>query len=169
MHMLYSLWPLIAVACGIVAALVYARFRPSDLGAWVAGLVTAAVVETVGRVLLAVAVVALSGCASAWVTAGALVDAADAGLGGYTRYTHAERARLLAVSGCKTDETCIAALQPFDRAQLPVLACFEAVEPLVNGASEAVKAKNAAACTAAIPELAVKVPLCVAAAKAVQK
>lgn len=122
----------------------------------------------VGLFVALLALWPLSGCTPAWVTAGALAQSADAALGAYQRHTHAARAAILRTSRCASLAECSDALQAFDRAQLPALACLEAAAPLVEAAALAAKARDARAAAAAIPALSVQLPACVAAIQAVQ-
>ena len=104
----------------------------------------------------------LPGCASAWQTGAALVASAHVAVSGYQSYTHDARRSILAASGCHDGSACEAALAPFEARQAPVLACLSALAPLVDAAAIAADAKDARAAAVVVPDLAAKVPICVA-------
>ena len=104
-----------------------------------------------------------AGCSPAWVTAGAVADSASLAIGRYTAFTHAERRRLLAASGCSTAPACEAVLAPFEARQVPVIACVPALAPVLRAVLAAVEERDANACLAALPALQRLAPPCVAA------
>jgi len=111
--------------------------------------------------LALVAVASLSACAPAWQTGAALVASAHVAVKGYQAYTHDARRAILAASGCHDVPACESALAPFEAKQAPVLACLEALSPLVDAAAIAAEAKDAKAAAVVVPDLAAKVPICV--------
>lgn len=113
--------------------------------------------------------VAFAGCASAWQTGAALVSAAHVAREGYQSYTHDARRSILAASGCKSVPDCDAALAPFEAKQAPVIECLGALAPLVDAAALAAEAHDSKAAASVLPELAAKVPACVAAIQKVKR
>lgn len=93
----------------------------------------------------------LTGCAPAYVTAGAAAKGLETALGGYQIATHTIRRQI--VAGCPDVPCREARLAPFEAKQAPVLACVEALAPIITAAHAACEARNAAAAASLLPSL----------------
>lgn len=134
------------------------------------------------RVRVAVAFLAVlagSGCAPAYVTAGAIADGMRTALGAYELANHEQRRALLGSPEVKARCASVpegeiaacfdGALFDFERSRLPVRACFAAAAPVVRAAALAAEAKDAKAAAAVLPDLISKSAMCAAEIKKASK
>ena len=106
-------------------------------------------------VVLVVLAALCGGCTPAYVTAGASARALETAIGAYQIGTHQIRRKLTAPCAAQADATACreAALVAFEARQAPVLACVEALAPVIVAAEAACQAKDATAAESVLPQL----------------